>query len=93
MASFAEWCRECADPNRSEFTVVKVDAYNGINAYLSELSGTDIQTVQDVLAYNYQNQGTEGARTGIHPAFPSGLASTCLSKNGKPTYKFQGRPI
>ena len=74
-ATSAECNRELGEPTRSEFTVVKVDAYNGINAYLSELSGTRIKTVEDIIAYNIENRGTEGAGPGDHPAFPSGQVS------------------
>lgn len=51
---------------------MKVDAYNGINSYLSELSGTSIKTVEDIVTYNVENRGSEGAAPGDHPAFPSG---------------------
>ncbi|KAI9668015.1 MAG: hypothetical protein M1821_000835 [Bathelium mastoideum] len=66
------WNWELGIPSESEFTVVKVEAYNGINNYLSSLSDTDIKTLDDVLAYNIENGGTEGARRGEHPAFPNG---------------------
>jgi len=49
-----------------------VEAYNGINAYLSELSGTSMKRFEDVIAYNDRNKGTEGAYPGDHPAFPRG---------------------
>ena len=65
-------------PSKSEFTVVKVDAYNGINAYLSELSGTDMKCVEDVIDFNDKNAGTEGAWPGDVPAFPSGQVSVIL---------------
>ena len=73
--TFTECCREHGVPQRSEFSVVKVDAYNGINAYLSELSGTSTRTVEDIIAYNTENRGTEGASPGDHAAFPSGQVS------------------
>lgn len=66
--------------NESELTVVKVDFYNNIAAYLSELDNTDIRTLEDIIAYNFANDGTEGGfpygsqngtSTGI-PAFASG---------------------
>ena len=41
--------RTYGKPSQSEFTVVKVDAYNGINAYLSELSDTCIKSVEDIM--------------------------------------------
>jgi amidase len=61
-------------PNESEYTVVKVDFYNNIKAYLSELENTNIRTLEDIVAYNYANDGTEGGYAwprGI-PAFYSG---------------------
>ena len=73
-------------PNESEYTYVKVDFYNNINAYLSELENTEIRSLEDIVAYNYRNDGSEGGRPwpfGI-PAFYSGqdgfLAS--LDTNG-----------
>jgi amidase len=47
-------------PNESEYTVVKVDFYNNIKAYLSELENTTIRTLEDIVAYNYANDDTEG---------------------------------
>lgn len=64
--------RDYGEPSQNEFTVVKVEAYNGINSYLGELSNTDMKTVEDVIAYNEHNRGTEGADPGDHPAFPTG---------------------
>ncbi|KZM26220.1 Amidase [Ascochyta rabiei] len=61
-------------PNESEYTVVKVDFYNNIKAYLSELENTEIRSLEDIVAYNYANDGTEGGHPwprGI-PAFYSG---------------------
>ena len=54
---------------------MRIDAYNGINSYLSELSNTRINTVEDIIKYNDENFGTEGAKPGDHPAFPSGQVS------------------
>lgn len=61
-------------PNESEYTIVKVDFYNNIKAYLSELDNTNIRSLEDIVAYNYANDGTEGGNPwplGI-PAFYSG---------------------
>lgn len=55
--------------------MVKVEAYNGINSYLSEISETRIKTIEDVMQYNQENSGTEGANPGEHPAFPTGQVS------------------
>ena len=59
-------------PNESEYTVVKVDFYNNIKAYLSELQNTDIKSLEDIVQYNYDNDGAEGGSFGIVPAFGSG---------------------
>ncbi|KZF25823.1 amidase family protein [Xylona heveae TC161] len=71
-------------PNESEYTVVKVDFYNNINAYLAELNNTDVRTIEDLVQYNIDNAGSEGGFPYVHPAFSSGqdgfLAS--LDTNG-----------
>ena len=64
--------RSRGDPSKSEFTVVKVDAYNGINDHLAQLSDTSVKTVEDIVEFNDRNLGTEGANPGDVPAFPSG---------------------
>jgi amidase len=66
------WNWEHGEPSKSEWTVAKIDAYNGINRYLRELSNTPIRTVEDILTYNQRNEGTEGPLPGKVPAFPSG---------------------
>lgn len=61
-------------PNESEYTVVKVDFYNNIATYLSSLQNTAIRSLDDIVAFNYANDGTEGGNPwplGI-PAFYSG---------------------
>jgi amidase len=72
-------------PNESEYTVVKVDFYNNINVYLSELSNTDIRSFEDIVAYNYANDGSEGGNPwpfGI-PAFYSGQDGFLASLDSK----------
>jgi amidase len=72
--------------NESEYTVVKVDFYNNIKTYLSELQNTNIRSLEDIVAYSYANDGTEGGNPWPlgNPAFYSGqdgfLAS--LETNG-----------
>lgn len=39
--------------NESEYTVVKVDFYNDIKRYLSELSNTQIRSLEDIVKYVY----------------------------------------
>lgn len=72
-------------PNESEYTVVKVDFYNNIKAYLSELENTNIRSLEDIVAYNYANDGTEGGNPwplGI-PAFYSGQDGFLASLESK----------
>lgn len=59
-------------PNESEYTYVKVDFYNNIATYLSELENTKIRSLADIVAYNNDNDGSEGGTPGINPAFGSG---------------------
>ncbi|KAJ9614133.1 hypothetical protein H2200_002269 [Cladophialophora chaetospira] len=78
--------------NESEYTYIKVDFYNNINKYLSELTNTNIKTIQDLVDYNFDNDGTEGGNPwplGI-PAFYSGqdgfLASLATNGTYNETY-------
>lgn len=64
--------REHGGPTRSEYGVCKIDAYNGIRKYLSECTHTAIKSLEDVVAFNEKNRGTEGASPGDHPAFMTG---------------------
>lgn len=73
---WADESRKRGEPSKSEFTVVKVDAYNGINTYLSGLSASPVKTIEDVLTFNESNTGTEGAQPGDLPAFASGQVHT-----------------
>lgn len=71
-----DWGTRRGYPNESEYTVVAVDFYNNIQAYLSELNNTHMRTLEDIVRYNYDNDGTEGGygypgQGGI-PAFASG---------------------
>ncbi|EXJ81842.1 hypothetical protein A1O1_07907 [Capronia coronata CBS 617.96] len=59
-------------PNESEYTVLKVDFYNNIATYLSELENTNIRSLEDIVQSNLDNLGSEGGLPGIHPAFYSG---------------------
>lgn len=60
--------------NQSEYTVVTVDFYNNINKYLSDLTNTNIKTIDDIIQYNYDNDGSEGGHPWPlgNPAFYSG---------------------
>ncbi|KAK3321338.1 amidase [Cercophora scortea] len=60
--------------NESEYTVVKVDFYNNIKSYLSELQNTKMRSLEDLVQFNYDNDGTEGGNPWPlgNPAFYSG---------------------
>ena len=73
------WDWTYGKPSESELTVVNVEASQGINSYLSELSETRMKTLEDVIEYNQENSGTEGAKRGAHAAFPSGQVSHVIS--------------
>lgn len=77
-------------PNESEYTVVKVDFYNDIKRYLSELNNTNIHSLEDIVQYNIDNLGTQGGLPGVHPAFGSGqdgfLASLATKGEMNETY-------
>ena len=66
------WDWEHGVEDQSEYTVVKVEAYKGINSYLSGLCETPVRSLDDVIESNERNSGTEGAEPGDHPGFPSG---------------------
>ena len=72
----AGWDWKCAErrgaKNESEYTYCKVDFYNDINSYLTELSNTTIRTLADIVKYNNDNAEAEGGSPGSNPAFPSG---------------------
>ncbi|KAL8917055.1 MAG: hypothetical protein Q9208_008171 [Pyrenodesmia sp. 3 TL-2023] len=72
IAQDGSWDWKRGAPHESEYTVVKIDAYNGINAYLSQLLGSSVKSVEDVVAFNTENAGTEGAQPGDIPGFFSG---------------------
>ena len=61
-------------PNESEYTYVKVDFYNNIKAYLSELQNTNMRSLEDLVEYNFANDGSEGGHPWPlgTPAFYSG---------------------
>lgn len=79
-------------PNESEYTYVKVDFYDNINSYLSELNNTNIRTIEDIVKYNFDNDGTEGGNPWPlgNPAFYSGqdglLASPAINGTYNETY-------
>lgn len=69
------WDWELGEAAKSEWTVARVDAYNGINSYLSKLEASSVSSVEEVVDFNKQNTGSEGAEPGMIPAFPDGQAN------------------
>jgi amidase len=70
-------------PNESSYSYIKVDFYNNIATYLSELSNTDVKSLEDIVQYNIDNVGSEGGTPGIHPAFGSGQDGLIASLESK----------
>jgi len=66
------WNWEHGPPDKSEWTVVKVDAYNAIKSYVSVLYQTSILGIEAIASYNSDNPGTEAPSPNTLPAFPSG---------------------
>ncbi|KAJ7895099.1 amidase signature domain-containing protein [Mycena leptocephala] len=79
--------------NQSEITVVNVDFYNNLRAYLSELGNTTIRSLEDLVAFNDApgNLASEGGKPDISAAFASGqdgfLASMSTKGIENSTYK------
>ncbi|KAM5354536.1 hypothetical protein ACJ41O_001183 [Fusarium nematophilum] len=71
-----DWGTTRGFPNESEYTYIKVDFYNNIKSYLSEVSNTKIKSLEDIVKFNREFDGTEGGypyKNGKgHPAFASG---------------------
>ncbi|KZL63248.1 amidase family protein [Colletotrichum incanum] len=88
-----DWrAKELNRPHESEYMVVKVDFYNNIKKYLSELQNTNMRSLEDIIRFNYENDGTEGGypygenyteggRTYYrgHPAFRTGQNGFLMS--------------
>jgi amidase len=69
---YRDWGTKRGFPNESEYTVVKVDFYNNIKSYLSGLTYSRVHSLEDIVAFNLANDGTEGGTPGLLPAFASG---------------------
>ncbi|KAL0765151.1 hypothetical protein CaCOL14_012410 [Colletotrichum acutatum] len=54
------WQGKIGHPEKSEYTVVLVDFDNNIKKYLSELQNTKMRSLEDIIKFNYENDGTEG---------------------------------
>jgi amidase len=48
-----------------------VDFYSDIAKYLSELSNTEIRSLENIVQYNIDNVGSEGGIPNVHPPFQS----------------------
>lgn len=66
-------------PLRKPIYRIDVDFYNNIRDYLSELRGTRVRTLDDIIAYNDKYTAVEGGIPGTHPAFKSGQDSFLAS--------------
>ena len=67
------WDWERGPPQKSEWTVAKVDAYNDMTAYLQGLKKSEVRTVEDVVEFNKRHDESEGAKPGTMPnTYPGG---------------------
>lgn len=71
-------------PEKSEITVSKVECCYLMGRYLSKLSNTPMKTLEDIVRYNDENNGSEGGMVGTLPAFPDGqrLFRDCVATHG-----------
>lgn len=69
-----DWGTARGYPNESEYTYIKVDFYNNIKKYLSTLKNTKIRSLEDIVQFNQDNDGSEGGYPWPqgNPAFYSG---------------------
>lgn len=74
-------------PEISEITVSAVQTYYLMKDYLSRLEDTTIRTLEDIVAYNDDNRGSEGGHRYDIPAFPDGqpLFRKCVKTQGAKT--------
>lgn len=72
VAPSGDWDWNFGEPSKREATVANVDAYNGINAYLTGLVDSPVRSVEEIIQYNEKNTGTEGGIPGTTTAFPDG---------------------
>ncbi|EIT82788.1 alpha-glucosidase [Aspergillus flavus] len=69
--------------NESEYSYIKVDFYNNLKDYLSEVENTKVKSVEDLVQYYQDNYGSEGGYPSIHPAFGSGQDGLIASLESK----------
>ncbi|KAJ7740820.1 putative amidase [Mycena metata] len=93
IVSPSGWNWAYGPANQSEITVVNVDFYNNVAAYLSELENTTIRSLEDIVAFNdaANTVAIEGGEPDIAAAFASGqdgfLASLATKGIQNSTYK------
>ncbi|KAJ7672265.1 amidase family protein [Mycena polygramma] len=93
IVSPSGWDWSYGPANQSEITVVNVDFYNNLAAYLSELGNTTIRSLEDLVAFNDAagNLASEGGEPNIAAPFASGqdgfLASLATKGIENSTYK------
>jgi amidase len=57
---------------------------------LAELGNTKIKSLEDIIEFNKENTGTEGANAGDHPAFPTGQVMSSQYTRGCPDLTYLG---
>lgn len=78
------------NPSISEITVSAIQTYYLTNTYLSKLTNTSIRTLDDIVAYNNANSGSEGGHPHDLAAFPDGQAlfEQCVETKGIKTPEY-----
>lgn len=80
-----DWERYGASyPEKSEITVSKVETYDLMTKYLAKLENTPMKTLEDIVRFNDDNDGSQGGHAGTLPAFPAGqqLFRDCVATQG-----------
>ncbi|KMU79842.1 glutamyl-tRNA(Gln) amidotransferase subunit A [Coccidioides immitis RMSCC 3703] len=74
-----EWGTKCGYANESKYMIMKVDFYNDLRAYLSEPENTNTRSLEDIVEYNYNDDGTKSRHPDSHPAWLAGQDSLLAS--------------
>ncbi|EFW16787.1 secreted amidase [Coccidioides posadasii str. Silveira] len=78
-----EWGTKCGYANESKYMIMKVDFYNDLRAYLSEPENTNTRSLEDIVEYNYNDDGTKSRHPDSHPAWPSWTRQpSCVATKG-----------
>lgn len=69
-----DWEYEEEDSWLSEFTVVRIEFYRDLKRYLGTLTqtGNNLNSLEDIVAYNEKHTAHEGGIPETHPAWPTG---------------------